>query len=293
MVGPTGVGKTSFAIALAEHLDAEIVGADAFQIYREIPILTAQPTPAERATIRHHCVGIIPVATGFDAAAYALAATSALEDIHARGKRALVVGGTGLYVRALTTGLDPTPPPDPSLRAEIESLALPDLIARLRRADPAAPNLVDLANRRRVQRAVEICETSGQPLAAFRSPPPPPPTHGILLTRDRTELGSRIDANVETLFANGVEAEIRDFGDPNTIGPTAARTLGLREVQAVIRGDLTRPAAIAAIAQATRKYAKRQLTWFRNQTNFTALELSSVTHPREAVESACRLLKLA
>ncbi|MGC1481454.1 MAG: tRNA (adenosine(37)-N6)-dimethylallyltransferase MiaA, partial [Chthoniobacterales bacterium] len=281
------------SITLAERLDAEIVGADAFQIYQEIPILTAQPTAAERDLIRHHCVGFVPVASGFDAAAYVRAAETALADIQARGKRALIVGGTGLYVRALTTGLDPTPPADPFLRSELAELSLPDLIERLRQADPMAPAMVDLANRRRVQRALEICETSGQPLAAFRTPPSPPPTNGLLLTRDRSNLYSRIDSNVETMFAANVEAEVRQLGSSDTLGPTAARTLGLREVQAVLRGEMTRPEAIATIAQSTRRYAKRQLTWFRNQTNFTTLELPPVTHPREAVEEACRLLKLA
>lgn len=282
VVGPTGVGKTAFAIALAHHLGAEIVGADAFQIYHEIPLLTAQPTPAERTIIPHHCVGFVPIGESFDVAAYARAATHALAEIEAKGRSALVVGGTGLYVRALTTGLDPTPPMDATLRAELEPLDLADLVDRLRRLDPFAPDLVDLANRRRVQRAVEICESSGRPLAEFRTTPPPKPTHGIVLTRDRADLHARIEANVRAQFVGGVEDEIRSLGPPESFGPTASRTLGLREVHAVLRGELSREDAIAAITIATRQYAKRQMTWFRNQTHFSPLDLTSGTPPEDA-----------
>ncbi len=286
MVGPTGVGKTAFAIALAHHLGAEIIGADAFQIYREIPLLTAQPTPAERAAIPHHCVGFVPVAESFDAAAYARSATSALQRVAASGRRALVVGGTGLYLRTLTTGLDPTPPANPTLRAELDFVDLPTLIDRLRRLDPLALEIVDLANRRRVQRAVEICESSGRPLADFRSTPPPKPTRGLVLTRDRADLHVRIEANVRALFEAGVEDEIRSLGPPESFGPTASRTLGLREVHAVLRREISREDAIAAITVATRQYAKRQMTWFRNQTDFLPITLT----PNEAPSNAARRL---
>ncbi len=290
MVGPTGVGKTAFAVALADRLGAEIVGADAFQIYREIPLLTAAPTNAQRAAVPHHLVGTIPVADPFDAATYARAARTALADIHRRGKRALIVGGTGLYIRALTTGLDPTPPVDPSLRAELNSLPLPALLARLQTHDPSAAAQIDTANPRRVQRAIEICETSGRPLADFRSTVVDKPTNGILLTRDRTELLARIDDNVNAMFSADVESEIRQLG---AVGPTAARTLGLREIQAVLCGQSTRREATDAIALATRQYAKRQLTWFRNQLNFCPLDLTALPHLRDAVESARRLPPLS
>ncbi len=284
MVGPTGVGKTAFAVALAQSLGAEIVGADAFQIYHEIPVLTAAPTAADRAIVPHHLVGTVPVATAFDSAAYAHAARAALADIHRRGKRALIVGGTGLYVRALTTGLDPTPPVDPALRTELNSLPLPALVARLRDLDPAAPDQVEIANPRRVQRAIEICETSGRPLADFRTATAAPkPTNGILLTRDRADLLTRIEGNVTSLFTANVESEIRALGP---VGPTAARALGLCEIQALLRGETTRAEATVAISLATRQYAKRQLTWFRNQLNFAPLDLTTFPHLRDAVDHA-------
>ncbi len=285
MVGPTGVGKSAFAVALAEKLGAEIVGCDAFQIYGEIPILTAAPTDAQRAAVPHHLVGTIPVADPFDAAAYVRAARAALADIHARGKRALIVGGTGLYVRALTSGLDLTPPVDPILRSELNFLPLPDLLRRLHAIDPDAASQIEVANPRRVQRAIEICETSGRPFAEFRSAPVEKPANGILLTRDRTELLARIDTNVTSMFNANVESEIQRLVD---IGPTAARTLGLREIQSVLLGQSTRAEATAAIALATRQYAKRQLTWFRNQTKFAALDLSVFPQLSDAVESALR-----
>ncbi len=284
MVGPTGVGKTTFGVALAQRLGAEIVGADAFQIYREIPLLTAQPTVTERAVTPHHCVGFVPVAEAFDVAAYSRAAGAALRTIEAQRHPTVVVGGTGLYIRALTVGLDPTPPTNPSLRAELESLSLPDLISRLGHLDPSAPELVDLANRRRVQRALEICETSGRPLSDFRSATPPKPTRGIVLTRDRADLHARIEANVRAQFSSGVEDEVRAVGGPESFGLTASRTLGLREIQAVLNGELSREDAIAAITIATRQYAKRQMTWFRNQVDFLPIDLTTHESPQIAVE---------
>jgi tRNA dimethylallyltransferase len=310
LAGPTGVGKTALAVALAEELDAEIVGADAFQIYAGLPLLTAQPTPEERRRVPHHLVGCVPVGEAFDAQRYASTARGILADVQARGRVPLVVGGTGLYFRALIDGLAPTPPPNAALREELNALALPDLIARLHAADPDAPAQVDLQNKRRVTRAIEIVEGSGRPLAEFRttarlSAP------GLLLVRDRAELQGRIEANVRTMFDRGVIEEVAAFQDPQSkiqsrrvpetaagnprskipLGPTAARAIGLREIQALLRGELTRAACEEAIVIATRQYAKRQLTWFRHQTRFQALDLTGSPHPSLAVESALRVLR--
>lgn len=288
LAGPTGVGKTALAIAIAEELGAEIVGADAFQIYAGLPLLTAQPTPEERRRVPHHLVGCVAVGESFDAQRYASTARGILADVQARGHVPLVVGGTGLYFRALIDGFAPTPPPDPALRDELNALALPDLIARLHAADPEAPAQVDRQNKRRVTRAIEIVEGSGRPLADFRttarlSAP------GLLLVRDRTELQGRIEANVRTMFDHGVVEEVRSLGD--SLGPTATRAIGVREIQALLRGELTRAACEEAIVIATRQYAKRQLTWFRHQTTFQALDLTGSPHPSLAVESALRVLR--
>ena len=288
LAGPTGVGKTALAGALAEQLDAEIVGADAFQIYAGLPLLTAQPTPKEHSRVPHHLVGCVPVTEAFDAQRYADQARPLIDEILTRGRMALVVGGTGLYFRALIDGLAPTPPPDASLRAELNALDLPDLIARLRAADPSAPVQVDLQNKRRVTRAIEIVEGSARPLAEFRKTPPSSAC-GLLLTRERKELHERIAANVRAMFEQGVVEEVRALAD--SLGPTASRAIGVREIQALLRGEMSRAACEEAIVIATRQYAKRQLTWFRHQTTFQPLDLTGPPHPSLAVESALRALR--
>jgi tRNA dimethylallyltransferase len=294
LAGPTGVGKTALALELAERLGAEIVGADAFQIYAGLPILTAQPTPGDLARVPHHLVGSIPVSESFDAHRYAELARPLLEEISARGRVPLVVGGTGLYFRALIDGFAPTPTASAGLRAELEGMDLPSLVQRLRGADPAAADQVDLQNKRRVTRAIEIVETSGRPLAEFRATPQIE-VPGLLLVREREELRNRIELNVRAMFQNGVVEEVRalgDIGHMGPIGPTAARAIGLRDIQALIRGELTRAACGAAMITATRQYAKRQLTWFRNQTTFRALDLTGTQRPSQVVENALSVLDL-
>jgi tRNA dimethylallyltransferase len=288
LAGPTGVGKTALALALAERLDAEIVGADAYQIYAGLPILTAQPSPEEMRRVPHHLVGSVPASETFDAQRYADLARPILAEIAARDRPALVVGGTGLYFRALIDGFAPTPASDPALRAELEEMSLPALLERLRAADPDAPGQIDARNKRRVTRAIEIVELSGRPLSEFRNTPRAE-VSGLLLVRDREDLRRRIAANVEAMFAAGVVEEVRALGE--TVGPTAARAIGFREIQALIRGEMTRAECQEAIVTATRQYAKRQLTWFRNQTTFALLDLTGTQHPSEAVESALQALE--
>jgi tRNA dimethylallyltransferase len=288
LAGPTGVGKTALALALAERLGAEIVGADAFQIYAGLPILTAQPNLEELRRAPHHLIGCIPPSEAFDAFQYAKLARSTINEILSRGKLPLVVGGTGLYFRGLIEGFAPTPPSDPRLRAELELMELPHLVSRLHAADPAAPALADLKNKRRVVRAIEIVESSGRPLSEFRSTPPAEGIRGLLLTRDREELRQRIADNVRAMFEAGVVEEVQTLDQ--TPGQTAANAIGFREIQALIRGELTRAACEEAIVATTRRYAKRQLTWFRNQTKFTPLDLTGSQHPSHAIENALSVL---
>lgn len=290
LVGPTGVGKSSLACALAQTFNAEIVGADAFQVYAGIPILTAQPPAESRYEIPHHLMGCIPANDAFDVASYLNRAKCAIASIEERGKLPLVVGGTGLYIRALTDGLSPTPPSDPQLRQELESLTLDSLIQRLSAADPAALAMIDCKNPRRVIRAIEICILSGQPLAAFRKEPRRQ-ARGIILLRNREDLHARIGNNVQTMFSLGVLKEVRAIREH--IGPTASRAIGFREITSILDGRLSLEAGIQAIALATRQYAKRQLTWFRNQTNFPELEFPPDLPESSAVKMAIRQLQIA
>lgn len=291
IAGPTGAGKSDLSLRLASVLGGEIVGADAFQIYRGLPILTAQPSLFSRAEIPHHLIGSVDPSESYDAGRYLREALPIIRDIVARGKRPIVVGGTGLYFKALLGGLNELPKGDAALRSELFTLSLPDLIARLKKLDPDAITMVDLANRRRVERALEIVLLSGAPLAASRTGSAAPINNfsSLLITRDREELGVRIERNIRTMFRLGVEAEVAALQE-EFLGPTASMTLGLREVRSLLHGETTLEETIASILMATRKYAKRQMTWFRNQHSFPELNLTLNCEPEQALGEALRLL---
>ena len=300
LVGPTAVGKSALAVAVAERLNAEIVGADAFQVYAGLDLLTAKPSPSERARVPHHLVGVVPPGEGFSVARYLELARPCLADIARRGRLALVVGGTGLYVRALTDGLSPLPPARPELRAELGALDLPALVARLRALDPAGAEIVDRANPRRLVRAIEIVETTGRPLAEQRTAwavggenrrpqgEPSPAPRGFLVNCPRPELHARIARRTAAMFAGGVVEEVRAFPAEN-IGPTLGQALGLAELRSVGRGELPVAAARERLEARTRQYAKRQLTWFRRDPGWELWSLDVPLTP-ESTENAAEAM---
>jgi tRNA dimethylallyltransferase len=295
IVGPTGAGKTDFACRLAQRLCGEIVGADAFQIYAGFPLLTAQPSSEQQAAIPHHLIGVIDPRENFDAGRYQRLANPILKSIVARGNTPLVVGGTGLYLKALLGYLDELPLHDLTLREEFSRSDLPSLVERLQRADAEAGKKIDLLNRRRVERALEIILLTGKPLAfsyhSLRSTMPlPVGVRALFIHRDKEDLHARITANVAAMFTHGVEAEVAALPEKK-IGMTARMMLGLREIQALQCGKISRTEAMAAITLATRRYAKRQMTWFRNQHSFPQLNLSHFTLPDQPLEEALRLLR--
>jgi tRNA dimethylallyltransferase len=275
LLGPTAVGKSDLAVDLAERIDGEIIGADAFQIYRGLDILSAKPSLGLRVRIPHHLIGEIPVTTSFDVAQYRAAAMPRIQEVASRGRTPIVCGGAGMYVRALTHGLSDTPPADPAIRAELERETLDSLVARLRVLDPAV--VVDEKNPRRVIRALEVCLVSGRPFSSFREEwEAVPVMKGAILTRLRDSLHARIAARTDAMFAEGVVEEVAGIGD---LGPTAGQMLGLREVQSLLAGQLALGECKAAIAQATRQYAKRQLTWFRRERGYEWIDLDLSADP--------------
>jgi tRNA dimethylallyltransferase len=287
IVGPTATGKSELAAAVAQRLRAEIVSADAFQIYRGLDVLTAKPDPATRAKAPHHLIDAVPLSEEMNAEKYRAMA----EEIIARSKPVLVVGGTGLYVKALTHGLATLPGANPKLREKLERTTSEELFRSLCTLDPDGAEKIDRQNRRRLIRAVEVCLLTGKPFSPQRIEwRQSLPENGVLVTRERVELYARINRRVEEMFAAGVVEEVRSV---KSLGPTAEKTLGVREIRALLAGEISQAECIAKIQQATRRYAKRQLTWFQRQTNFELLNLSA-HRPAEAVElisqSASRVL---
>jgi tRNA dimethylallyltransferase len=240
-------------------------------------VLTSQPGEDLRARVPHHLYGCVDPAGAFDAARYARMAGEAVGAILARGKVPVLVGGSGLYLQALFGGLEGPPPPDPDVRARVAALTDSAALGELARADPAAPARIDTRNPRRVRRALEIVLQTGRPLAASRTARPSP-MRGVLLVRPRAELADRIAATVDSMFPRDVVAEVRRLGVP---GATASRAIGLADLRALLDGTRTRDEVRARMTAATTRYAKRQLTWFRNQTSLVEVILSA-TRPADA-----------
>jgi tRNA dimethylallyltransferase len=283
IVGPTATGKSELAADVAHEIGAEIVSADAFQIYRGLDLLTAKPEPPTLAKALHHLIGSVPLTEEMNAEKYRRAAMRAIEEINLRGNLAIVVGGSGLYIKALTHGLAPLPESDPELREKLNAMSLDDLRAQLVEVDPETARKIDLKNRRRVIRALEICSLTGKPVSAQRlceGASHIEAATGAFVFRDRQELYERINQRVEMMFERGVIEEVRTAGETSQ---TASQMIGLREIRELLAGKKSIPQCIAEIQQATRRYAKRQLTWFRRQTNFSPLNLSFLTH-KEAVK---------
>jgi tRNA dimethylallyltransferase len=287
IVGPTATGKSELGADLAHELTAEIVSADAFQVYGGLDLLTAKPDALTLAKAPHHLIGTTPPHEEMNADKYRRAATRAFDAINSRGKLAIVIGGSGLYIKALTHGLAPLPTSDPKLRARLNAMSLDELRSQLIELDPATARKIDVKNRRRLVRALEICLLTGKPASEVVAGPgdsslpgSPIPATGVFVFRDREELYARINQRVEAMFEKGVIEEVRASGATST---TASQMIGLREIGELLEGRMSLSQCIAEIQQATRRYAKRQLTWFRRQTNFLPINLSILSH-NEAVK---------
>src|SRR6266550_5290289 len=287
IVGPTATGKSEIAADVAREIGAEIVSADAFQLYRGLDLLTAKPHTSTLAKAPHHLISTTPLHEEMNAEKYRRAASHAIEEINSRGKLAIVVGGSGLYIKTLTHGLAPLPESDPQLREKLNAMSLDDLHSQLCELDPETARKIDLKNRRRVVRALEICLITGKPASEVVAgvgdsggPGSSIPATGVFVFRDRNELYQRINQRVKAMFEKGVIEEVRAAA---VTSATASQMIGLCEIRELLAGKKSLPQCIAEIQQATRRYAKRQLTWFRGQSNFSPLNLSFLTH-NEAVK---------
>ena len=291
IVGPTASGKSQLAAEIAAQCGAEIVSADAFQLYRGLPLLTAQPDAATLRKAPHHLIAAIPLTEEISAEKFRELALKAIAEIHARGKLALVVGGSGLYIKALTHGLARLPPVDPKLRAQLNALSLDQLNSRLRALDPSGAKEIDPRNKRRIVRSLEIFALTKRPASELRSQwqSAAKEIAGVFVLRERRELYERINRRVEQMFRDGVIEEVAAVYE---VSATAAKTLGFSQIRELLERKISEAECIAAIQQLSRRYAKRQLTWFRRQSNFEPLNLSLLKDHSGTVDSILQKVAL-
>lgn len=291
VVGPTATGKSDLALALAHHLGAEVINADAMQLYRGMDIGTAKLTVAEREGVPHHRLDVLDPTQDASVADYQAGARADVEAIHARGARAVAVGGSGLYVRALLDRME-FPGTDPAVRARLEQRAEAEgsraLHAELEAQDPVAAAGIGPRNVRRVVRALEVIELTGRRYSASL------PQHvyelpavQIGLDCDRAELDARIERRVERMWSLGLVEEVRGLRDRG-IGRTASRAVGYAEVLAALRGEHTLDDARAAVAAGTRRLARKQMGWFGRDPRVHWLDARSPDLLEEALGLVAR-----
>lgn len=266
ILGPTAVGKSALAIQLAQEFSGEIVSADSRTIYRGMDIGTAKPTRDEQRSVPHHLIDVVEPDETFTLADYQQRAYATIDAIHARGKIPLLVGGAGLYVRAVLEGLSiPRVEPNPARRAELEREDAAMLYARLQELDPRAANRIDPRNKRRVIRALEVCESAGKPISELQTRVAPNyRTLRIGLTMPRAQLYDRINTRVDAMIANGLIDEVRGLiARGYSIALPSMSGLGYRQIVAYLNGATSMDEAVRVLKRDTRRFVHHQYTWFR------------------------------
>lgn len=268
--GPTATGKSDLALEVARKYNGEIINADSMQLYKGMDIGTAKLTVAERQGIPHHLLDILDVSQDASVASYQVLARAAVDQLRADGKAAVIVGGTGLYIKAIIDEMN-FPETDPALRKKLEDeaelLGTAELYSRLRMLDPEAGDVIEPANTRRIIRALEVIEVTGKPYSANlpsdTSLRYPDALH-IGLSMERSSLAPRIEARVHRMFDQGLVDEVKTLITQGLLfGATAQRAIGYAQVISMINGDISEAQAIEETIVATRQYVRRQETWFK------------------------------
>ena len=267
IVGPTGSGKTDLSIRVAEHYACPIISTDSRQFYRGIPIGTAQPDSEQLERVKHHFIASHELTDDFNCGAYEVAALKRLDELFAKHDTVVAVGGSGLYIKALCEGMDDLPEVEPALRSELaerlKSEGLEALTEELRKLDPAFYEVVDRKNPARVLRALEVCISTGKPYSSLRTGEKRQRSFGIVkigVNMERAVLYERIDRRVDIMVEAGLEDEARAVYPLRHLN--SLQTVGYREMFDYFDGTITRDEAIELIKRNSRRYAKRQLTWF-------------------------------
>ena len=288
LVGPTAVGKTALSLPIAQALDAEIVNVDSRQLYRHMDIGTAKPSAAQQAQVPHHLLDLLLPNQQSSAAQFLTVARQVLDNLRQRGKRALIVAGSGLYLQALLYGLMPVPTAYGPLRRALHMYAdrcgTPALHRRLQHVDPVAASFYHPHDRVRLVRALEVTYLTGEPFSLHRQrhqgQEPLLPYIGLALTRERADLYTRITARTDAMLAAGWVAEVeRLVGWGYTRECAAMNSLGYRELLAYVAGEIGWHETVTAIKKATCHLAKRQLTWFRKMAHLHWFNLSTYDEP--------------
>ncbi len=302
VVGPTASGKTALAVALAKELDGEVVSADSMQIYKYMDVSTAKPTVGEMQGVPHHLIDFLEPSESFSVARYCTLAKAAIEDIASRGKLPILCGGTGLYVDSLLNGTRfVRQKEDPALRAaltaEMESKGVDRMLEELREFDPAsAQRLAPGRNPKRIIRCFEVYRSTGMTQTQLNESQlsSDSPYHAVKigLTAERGFLYERIDRRVDLMLENGLLDEAKRFYEGG-YGDTAAAAIGCKEMVPYLRGESELPACVENLKRATRRYAKRQLTWFRrdgdirwfeiDKKSFDEITTEAITYIRESL----------
>lgn len=275
IAGPTASGKSALAIALAERLGGVVVNADSMQVYRDLRVITARPSPEDEARVPHRLYGHVDAAENYSVGRWCRDVAGVLDEIRAAGRLPILVGGTGLYFKALTTGLAAVPPIPPEIREDVRGRLASDgiapLYAELLQLDPQTAHRLMPADRSRITRALEVFKATGRSLSDWHRDGMPPildtaGTAKVFLTCERAELVKRIEARFGGMLAAGARDEVRALA-ARGLDPTlpAMKAHGVPWLIRHLRGEIDLAAAAAGAIMDTRRYAKRQLTWFRNQ----------------------------
>jgi tRNA dimethylallyltransferase len=299
LVGPTAIGKSAVAVELAELLGAEIVSCDSMQVYRRLPVLSQAPTHAQRARIQHHLIDCVEPTQSFSVGEYRRSAAPVINQILERGKRVLIVGGTGLYLKALTEGLCDAPPADVHVRerlwSECQGSGSASLYSRLERVDAAAASRIHPNDARRIIRALEVYALTGRPISTWWRAASAELLQGhpavIGLDRDRDALYHRINERVvRMVYEEGVINEARQLLRL-PLSRTVRQVHGLADIEQYLRNDVSLKDMISVWQQRVRNYARRQLIWFRQTPHIQWLEVAADEHPWETAERVRDLIR--
>lgn len=275
--GPTGVGKTDMSVILAKEIKADIISADSVQIYKKMDIGTAKITSREMQGIKHHMLNIVEPDEDYSVGDFEKKASEILKEKEENGENIMIVGGTGLYIKALTDGFSVLPPKDSKIRKNLEEKSLQELAEQLKKLDEKSFNEIDTNNRIRIVRAIEVCLLTGEKFSKLKTENIKNNNYNFLkifLTRHREEIYDRINRRVDMMISGGLEKEVRRIYNEYSHSRHKITAIGYKEFFDYFDGSISFEKAVEEIKKESRRYAKRQLTWFRKEKDYTIYNLS-------------------